>query len=69
MHLKFLFEIICVHIPLKLMGNGFGDHGVHALPHVQSEPEPGQQTRAMVHSTLGCHAREVDKKVKPAKVN
>ena len=58
-----------VIILFKLMANGFGDHGDHVQPHVESELEPVQQTRAMVHSTLDCHAREADKKLKPAKVN
>ena len=58
-----------VHIPFKLMANGFGDHGDPAQQHVELEPELGHQPRAMVHSMLGCHAKGVDKKLKHAKVN
>ena len=69
MYLKFPFKILWVHIPFKLMANGFGDHGYHAQQHAVSELKPGHQHCAMVHFMVGCHAREVDKKLKLAKVN
>ena len=51
------------------MGNGCGAHGHRAQHHVELEPGPEQQIHVLDRFMLGCHAREVDQKLKAAKVS
>ena len=50
------------------MDNGCGIHGHHVQHHVEWELELGSKALALDHFMLGCHAREVDWKLKTVKV-